>query len=53
MRLGEYDTETTDDGPHEDVQVTHVEKHNAYNERLLINDIAIVYLVRDIAFNGT
>lgn len=52
MRLGEYDIETIDDGRHEDIQIAHTEKHEKYNAKKSINDIGILYLVRDIIFNG-
>lgn len=50
MRLGEHDLTTTDDGPHEDIKITHVEKHSEYSAR--INDIAIIYLEHDVTFTG-
>lgn len=52
VRLGENDLRTTRDGPHKDVFVAKFEKHAQFNERLMINDIAMVYLDRDVEFTG-
>lgn len=51
VRLGEYDITTTDDGPHEDIQIDHVEGHEDHHPILGINDIAIVYLKYHVNFN--
>lgn len=53
VRLGEYDLTTESDGLHEDVRVTKRDPHENYNKPLGINDIAIVYLARDVKYNGT
>lgn len=52
MRLGEHDIRTTKDGDHKDVRVAHYEKHEGFSGALKIHDIAIVYLVKDVSFNG-
>lgn len=52
VRLGEHDLQTQSDGKHEDVRVTHGDAHETYNKALGINDIAIVYLARDVQYNG-
>lgn len=52
MRLGEYDIRTIDDGPHEDIEVLRWEPHQQYDSRLIIHDIGMIYLNRDVIFNG-
>lgn len=52
VRLGEYDTRTENDGQHEDIDVALAVKHEQFNDKLIINDIAMVYLVRQVVFNG-
>lgn len=52
VRLGENDLRTTRDGLHKDVFVAKYEKHKQFDERLMINDIAMLYLDRDIEFTG-
>lgn len=52
VRLGEHDLTTDRDGQHEDVRVTRGEAHEIYNKELGINDIAIVYLTRNVQYNG-
>lgn len=52
MRLGEHDTRTTDDGPHEDVGIARTEIHKKYNGNIYINDIALIYLNRSVIFTG-
>lgn len=44
---------TVDDGPHEDVGIARFQKHEKWDSKLLINDIAILHLERDVEFNGT
>lgn len=51
-RLGEYDIRTTEDGPHQDVEIADAIPHEHYHEELVINDIAIIHLMRDIEFTG-
>lgn len=53
VRLGEYDTSTTDDGPTVDIDVIRVEKHERFNSTWLMNDIAIVFLKDDVEFTPT
>lgn len=53
VRLGEYDILTNTDGQHIDIPVDHVQVHENYNSNITeINDIAIVYLARDVKFTG-
>lgn len=52
MRLGEHDL-TERDGRHEDVRVIRGVAHESYSKALGINDIAVVYLVREVKYNGT
>lgn len=52
VRLGEHDTTTTDDGPHKDMLVMRIEKHEDYNDEMRINDIAIIRLWGDVSFTG-
>lgn len=52
VRLGEYNTSTTDDGQHEDIVVLRWEAHKQYDTRLLVHDIGMVYLDRDVQFNS-
>lgn len=52
MRLGEYDTRTTTDGPHEDVRISKVQSHKDFDPDLYLNDIAIINLERNVEFNG-
>lgn len=52
VRLGEHDLKTENDGRHEDVRVTHGDAHRDYDKVLGINDIAIVYLAKDVKYNG-
>lgn len=42
------------DGAHIDVKIDHVEKHNDYSVFMIFhtNDIAMVYLERDVEFTG-
>lgn len=52
VRLGEYDTRDENDGPHEDIEISLSVPHEEYNDALKINDIALLYLVRHVAFKG-
>lgn len=52
VRLGEYDTRTTDDGPHLDVLISKVQSHEDFEPDLFLNDIAILTLERSVEFNG-
>lgn len=53
VRLGEFDTSRTDDGPTVDVDVERVESHPRFNKPYMTNDIAIVYLKNDVEFTGS
>lgn len=50
--MGEYDTSKTDDGPTVDVDVERIESHPKYNKPYMANDIAILYLKKDVEFTG-
>lgn len=52
VRLGEYDTNTTSDGAHQDVAIDHVVKHEKFDRKHMINDMAIVHLAHDVDFTG-
>lgn len=52
VRLGEYDFTTIDDGPHEDILILRWQQHQQYNARLIIHDLGMIYLARDVFFNG-
>lgn len=52
-RLGEYNTQTFTDGKHEDIDIVRQIPHEKWNRALLINDIAVLELARDVTFNGT
>lgn len=48
MRLGEHDISSTTDGVVQDIKVIRTERHSNYNRRDGTNDIAILYLERDV-----
>lgn len=50
--MGEHNTTTTADGEHQDIPVAHHESHDGFSWRFKNNDIAIVFLARDVTFNG-
>lgn len=52
VRLGEHDYRTDTEADHDDVRVVRSVPHSQYDKRLMINDIAILHLARDIHFNG-
>lgn len=52
MRLGEHDISTTKDGKHEDIDIVGAKKHEQYIKNTGINDIAVLYLKKDVKFNG-
>lgn len=52
VRLGEHDTSTTEDGPHKDVLINYIDRHEDFNSDLRINDIAIIHLWEDVSFTG-
>lgn len=52
VRLGEHDLTTTFDGKHDDIRLTRAVPHAQYNAELMLNDIAILYMNRDVNFNG-
>lgn len=49
--MGEHDVDT-EDGFHEDIGIDHFKTHEEYDDYLWINDIAIIYLERDVEFTG-
>lgn len=52
VRLGEYNTDTTDDGKHIDIAIDRLEKHRDYTKVPKINDIVVITLVHDVEFTG-
>lgn len=50
--MGEHDVRAFYDSAHEDVLVATAEPHSAYDMIFGINDIAIVYLMRNVNFNS-
>lgn len=52
VRLGEHDTRIMTDGEHQDIPVADEEPHEDFSMYRQINDIAVVYLERDVVFNG-
>lgn len=52
MRLGEFDVSTESDGPHQDIRIDHVVRHEKFDKFHMINDVAILHLVRDVEFTG-
>lgn len=48
VRLGVYDITSTNDETIQDVNVIRAERHPDYDFRYGINDIAILYLERDV-----
>lgn len=52
MRLGEHDISSTSDGTVEDIKVFRSERHPNYNKRDGTNDIAILYLERDVGITS-
>ena len=68
VRLGEHNLSSTTDGMHQDIRIYHAEphdkyeyqdiriyhaeRHDKYDEKLDINDIAILTLVRNVTFSG-
>lgn len=51
-RFGEHDISSTTDGDVEDIKVIRSERHPDYNKRDGTNDIAILYLERDVSFSS-
>lgn len=52
IRLGEHDRRTTDDGQHQDIGIVRAAAHEDYSSRYMINDIAVLFLERDVEFTG-
>lgn len=52
VRLGEHDTSTDKDGKHQDIDIVGARKHEQYVKNTGIHDIAMVYLKKDVTFNG-
>lgn len=52
VRLGEHDFSKRTDGETEDFLVTRSTVHEHYDKSLMINDIAILDISRDVKFNG-
>lgn len=51
VRLGEHDL-TSDDGMHQDVTIDLTLPHEDYDNDLLLNDIALIYLDYDVKYTG-
>lgn len=52
-RLGEHDVRTTRDGQHEDILITRGVPHPQWDKELVVNDVAVLTLQRDVIFSGT
>lgn len=52
VRLGEHDLRTTKDGQHQDIPISRAVPHNEYDTVMYSNDIAMLYLERDVEFSG-
>ena len=50
VRLGEYDLSADDDSDHEDVEISEIVHHPAYNGVQAYNDIALIRLNRSVTF---
>lgn len=53
VRLGKHRFTTQSDGDYDDVRVVRSVPHAHFDKKLMINNIAIVHLARDVHFNGT
>lgn len=51
VRLGEHDL-GTDDGTHQDIPIARAVPHEKYDTVNYFNDIAMLYLERDVEFSG-
>ena len=51
VRLGQHDANAFE-LDNEDVKVIRMEKHPRFNKPFMSNDIAILYLERDVEFSG-
>lgn len=52
VRLGEHQIGSTKYGSHEDIAIVRFLAHKQFDNVLWINDIAMVYLERDVEFTG-
>lgn len=52
VRFAEHDIGTQSDGPHEDIPIYKAIKHGQHNDDSKVNDIAMIYLERDVEFSG-
>lgn len=53
VRLGEFTEHYLGEhGKHEDIDIVRSIQHENWDKKLLINDIAIVHLKRDVEFGG-
>lgn len=50
--MGEHDTETTIDGKHKDVRVARYESHEGFSRETMINDLMMIWLKKDVSFDG-
>lgn len=49
-RLGEHDLRITD--AHQDIVIDRTVPHKEFDPEMKLNDIAIIYLKRDVEFSG-
>lgn len=52
VRLGEHKIGSTIYGPHKDIAIALILSHDNFDGVLWINDIAMIYLERDVEFTG-
>lgn len=52
VRLGEHDYASQSEKARQDIRVARAVPHAQYDKSLMINDIAILHLSRDVQFNG-
>lgn len=52
VRLGVFEISSNNDQRVQDIKVIRSEQHPDYNEQTKMNDIAILYLERDVKFTG-
>lgn len=50
VRLGEYDLSTDDDSEHQDMEISEIVHHPAYNGIQAYNDVSLIRLNKSVAF---
>lgn len=50
--MGEHEIGSTKYGPHKDIGIALILSHEKFDSVLWINDIAMIYLERDVQFTG-